>query len=49
MMKTRFIKTEFGWAAYMRHGHAYVYVGHFYTQREARAALAKANVYRTGE
>ena len=38
-MKTRFIKTDFGWAAYIWHGRAYVYFGHFYTQREARAAL----------
>lgn len=36
----RFIKTNYGWHAYALRNRAYVYVGHFYTQREARAALA---------
>jgi len=53
-MKTRFIKTDFGWTAYIRHGRAYVYVGHFYTQREARTALKlprieRVNAYLGGE
>jgi len=35
----KFIKTQFGWHAYARMNGAYVYIGHFYTQREARAAI----------
>jgi len=38
-MKTfRFERTDCGWRAYVRRGDAYVYFGHFYTQRDARAA-----------
>lgn len=39
--KFRFEKTQFGWKAYQRSGNAYVYFGHFYTQREAREALVR--------
>lgn len=39
----KFIKTDFGWKAYARcNGSGYVYIGHFYTQRDARAALNNA-------
>jgi len=38
----RFEKTTYGWKAYRKAGRAYVYLGHFQTQREARAALAEA-------
>jgi hypothetical protein len=39
----KFIKTQFGWKAYARcNGSGYVYIGHFYTQRDARAALKNA-------
>ena len=38
----KFIKTGFGWKAYARCGSGYVYIGHFYTQRDARAALNNA-------
>jgi hypothetical protein len=34
----KFEKTPFGWKAYVKQGRSYVYIGHFYTQREARAA-----------
>lgn len=44
-MKTiRFERTDFGWRAYVRRGDAYVYFGHFYTQREARAAISRKGV-----
>lgn len=32
----RFEKTDFGWRAFKKEGDAYVYFGHFLTQREAR-------------
>jgi DNA-directed RNA polymerase subunit RPC12/RpoP len=39
----KFVKTDFGWNAYARcNGSGYVYIGHFYTQRDARAALNNA-------
>jgi hypothetical protein len=38
----RFEKTAYGWKAYRRVDRAYVYFGHFLTQRAARAALAQA-------
>jgi len=34
----RFEKTIYGWRAYRKQGSAYIYFGHFYTQREAREA-----------
>jgi hypothetical protein len=37
----KFMKTIFGWAAYIKHEKSYIYFGHFYTQREARAAIAR--------
>lgn len=40
-MKIRFEKTAFGWRAYARRGNAYIYCGHFRTQRDAREALAQ--------
>lgn len=40
-MKIRFKKTAFGWKAYARHGNAFIYFGHFRTQRDAREALAQ--------
>ena len=36
----RFERTDYGWKAYRKLGRAYVYFGHFRTQREARAASA---------
>jgi len=39
-MNIRFERTSFGWKAYYRRGNAFVYFGHFRTQREAREALA---------
>ena len=38
----RFEKTAYGWKAYRKAGRAYIYFGHFLTQRAARAALAQA-------
>jgi hypothetical protein len=38
----RFEKTAYGWKAYHKVGRAYVYFGHFLTQRAARAALAQS-------
>lgn len=38
-MNIRFEKTAFGWKAYARKGNAFVYIGHFRTQREARESL----------
>jgi hypothetical protein len=38
----KFVKTQFGWNAYARCNGGYVYIGHFYTQRDARAALKNA-------
>jgi transposase-like protein len=38
----KFLKTDFGWKAYARCGSGYIYIGHFYTQRDARAALNNA-------
>lgn len=35
-MKFRFEKTDFGWKAYALVKGAYIYFGHFYTQKEAR-------------
>ena len=35
-MKFKFIKTNFGWKSYALHKGAYIYFGHFYTQKEAR-------------
>jgi hypothetical protein len=32
----RFEKTDFGWNLYVKRGHAFVYFGHFYTQKEAK-------------
>jgi hypothetical protein len=34
----RFEKTAFGWKAYQKHGGAYIYFGHFYTKKDAKAA-----------
>ena len=38
----RFEKTAYGWKAYRKAGRAYVYFGHFLTQRAARVWLAQA-------
>lgn len=32
----RFEKTNFGWNTYVKRGNAYVYFGHFYTQKDAK-------------
>ena len=39
-MKTnfRFEKTAYGWKAYKKQGNAFIYFGHFYTKKEAKAA-----------
>lgn len=39
-MIVKFERTQFGWRAYVKQGRAWVYFGHFYTQREARLARA---------
>jgi len=38
-MKIRFEKTQYGWKAYRKQGNAYIYFGHFYTQKDAKLAL----------
>jgi len=38
----RFEKTAYGWKSYRKAGRAYIYFGHFLTQRAARAALAQS-------
>jgi hypothetical protein len=40
-MKIRFEKTQYGWRAYARKGNAFIYFGHFRTQRDAQRALAQ--------
>lgn len=40
----KFVKTSFGWRAYALRRNAYVFIGHFYTKREAREALANSGV-----
>lgn len=40
MKNLRFERTQYGWKAYKRHGNAYIYFGHFRTQREAKETLA---------
>ena len=32
----RFEKTDFGWNLYVKRSYAFVYFGHFYTQKEAK-------------
>ncbi len=34
----RFEKTSYGWRAYKKQGDVFVYFGHFYTKKEAKAA-----------
>ena len=34
--KMRFEKTEFGYRAYAQRGNAFIYFGHFRTQKEAK-------------
>ncbi len=34
--KFRFQRTQFGWQAFCKQGNAYIYFGHFYTQRKAK-------------
>jgi hypothetical protein len=36
----RFEKTDFGWNAYKKHCDAFIYFGHFQTQKDAKAAAA---------
>jgi len=42
MKNIRFERTQYGWRAFARKDNAYIYFGHFRTQREAREALARA-------